>query len=76
VNNNCEPATFIASFPDEDAGTLTTTTQFFQFSPDIIDATIPGLDPEVLKKVIDAGANSGGLPILPSCAKRCRLDGY
>jgi hypothetical protein len=76
VNDNCEPASFIATFPDEDPGVLTTTTALFGFSADIIDAVIPGLDAEIMKKVIEAGAGSGGIPILPSCAKRCGMPGY
>lgn len=71
MNLNCEPAAFIATFPDLDAGTQTIASNFFAFPDYVLKATLNGLDDDTLNKVIAAAKNTANPSADQACLARC-----
>ena len=73
-NDNCEEATFVASFRERDPGVTTIASNFFKFVPPGVLRAALGLNDDEIHKLqqsVDGAKN-----VDPVCAKRCKLEGY
>lgn len=75
-NPNCDPAVFVAAFPDEDPGVQQTVQTFFGFEDDVIqaalggDLTVSGADLDKFKTLIPANVALG----VESCLQKCKIN--
>lgn len=74
-NPDCEPAVFVAAFPDEDPGVQQVAQTFFGFDDEILraalggDGSVNGQDLEKFRKLIPANVALG----VESCLKKCNI---
>jgi len=75
VNNNCEPATFVATLNSEDPGTSQIAQNFFGLNGDVVSATLgfpatlDGKDIETFRKSIPANLALG----IDKCLAKCNI---
>ena len=73
VNEECEPAQFLATFPINDAATVFASPTLFSFDTRIVAATL-GVDWHTARKVQEAATEGfTPFPIDGACAKRCGI---
>lgn len=74
-NPDCEPAVFVAAFPDEDPGVQQAAQTFFSLEDDVIraalggDGSVNGQDLDKFKGLIPANVALG----VESCLKKCNI---
>jgi len=71
-NLNCEPATFVAAFNNEDPGVLTISSGFFGLPATIVGATLGGLNISTIEDIRLQLEQNPGIGIA-ECRQRCGL---
>lgn len=77
INNQCNPAIFVATLDNEDPGTLTMAQGFFGLNPDVVNATL-GFPKEINGKNIQEFRKYLPVNIAQSvdiCLKKCGFTG-
>ncbi len=70
-NDNCQPATLLASLNNEDPGALAITTNFFKLPDGVIEASLGLGDND--KRVLAGQINMGSqLALADACKARCK----
>jgi hypothetical protein len=74
-NPDCDPAVFVAAFPNEDPGVQQTAQTFFGFEDDVIraalggDGSVNGVDLDKFRTIIPPNVALG----VESCLKKCNI---